>query len=106
MTLQTTINEQIPFTPIKPVQVHAPIEALQRKIQEGLRGKGLDTKVCCTPLWDTDGKQMIGLSGEMSTKEYKRFSQLGENLLTSEERRLITMVRSIEEDRVTIYWRD
>jgi hypothetical protein len=104
MTLQTTINEQIPFTPVKPIQVLAPIEALQRKIQEGLRGQGLDTKVSVTPLWDTDGKQMIGLSGEISTNEYKRFSQLGKSLLTSEERQLITMIRSIDGDRVTIYW--
>jgi hypothetical protein len=106
MTLQTTINEQRPFTPVKPIQVFAPIEALQRKIQEGLREKRLDKKVSVTPLWDTDGKQMIGLSGEISNNEYKRFSQLGKSLLTSEERQLITMIKANDGDRVTIYWRE
>jgi hypothetical protein len=96
-------TQQVPFTPVKPIQIAPALAALQKKISAAFDQDGWAGKVSANVLWGEGGRQVIGLRGSMSVDEYDSFSELGKRLLTDKERGLIAMIKVTEDDRVEIY---
>ena len=94
------------FTRVREVLIEPEMDALKQKIDKALKDAGFEGKITVTALWDGQGNQMLGLNGRILTKDYEKFGQIGEAILTDSERENIAMIKATHGEETGIYWRE